>query len=153
MSNQKLLDQIERTWSAFTASFAGLTPAQMEQPGAAGEWSIKDILTHVTVWEEESLKYLPAIAAGEKAPSYRRVYGGIDAFNAQMVAARAALPLDEVLRRLETTHRQLVEYVAAAPAGQFASGSRCRTRLGWDSHKHYPHHEETIRAWRAANGL
>ena len=26
-----------------------------------GEWSVKDILAHVTTWEEEALKYLPLI--------------------------------------------------------------------------------------------
>ena len=153
MTNQKLLDKIEATWIAFLASFEGLTPAQMEQPGAAGDWSVKDILAHVTTWEAESLTHLPVIAAGEKTPSYRRVYGGIDAFNAQMVAAKRALPLDEVLRQLETTHRQLVDYVATAPDGQFGSKTRCRTRLGWDSHKHYPHHEQAIREWRTQAGI
>lgn len=153
MSNQKLLDKIEKVWAALRASCEGLTPDQMEQPGVGGDWSVKNILSHVTTWEEESLKHLPVIAAGETPPSYKRQYGGIDAFNAQMIAEKRALPLDEVLRQLDATHRRLIDYIAAAPDEQFASKTRCRRRLGWDSYNHYPHHEKTIREWRAAQGI
>src|SRR5437016_14026931 len=49
-----------------------------------GDWSVKEILAHVTIWEEEALKYLPLIINGEKPPRYGQ-YGGLDAFNAQMI--------------------------------------------------------------------
>ncbi len=153
MNNQKLLDQIEATWTALQASYAGLTPEQMEQPGAAGEWSVKDILSHVTTWEQESLDALPMMARKERVPSYEKVYGSIDAFNGLMWERKRGLTLDEVLRQLDETHRRLVEYVGAAPEEQFASRARCRTRLGWDSYKHYPHHEQTIREWRTRTGI
>ena len=153
MNNQKLLDKIQSTWEAFLASFAGLSPEQMEQSGAVGEWSVRDILGHVTTWEEESLQALPVIARGEKAASYKQLYGGIDAFNYQMTERKRALALDEVLRQLEETHRRLVEYIGASPEEQFNSKSRCRRRLGWDSFKHYPHHEQAIRAWRGQQGI
>jgi hypothetical protein len=153
MPKQQLLDDIEKTWTAFQASYEGLTPGQMQQPGVAGEWSVRDIFAHVTTWEEESLKHLPLIAAGERPGRYKELYGGIDAFNAQMTAAKRELPLDEVLRQLEATHGRLVEYIAAAPYSQFASGTRCRRRLGWDSYKHYPQHEQAIREWRGRLGI
>ncbi len=153
MSKQKLLDKLESTWSAFRASWEGLSPEQMEQPGVAGEWSVKDILAHVTTWEEESLKHLPLIAAGERPGQYRQLYGGIDAFNAQMAAAKQGLTLAEVLRQLDETHGRLVDYVDAAPYSQFNSKTRCRRRLGWDSYLHYPHHELAIREWRARQGI
>lgn len=153
MNNQKLLDKIEAAWAAFQASYAGLTAEQMEQPGAAGDWSVKDILAHVTTWEQESLDQLPVIARGEKAGSYRQLYGGIDAFNELMTERKRSLSLDEVLRQLEETHRRLVEYIGAAPDEQLNSKSRGRRRLGWDSYTHYPHHEQTIRTWRSSLGI
>lgn len=153
MNNQKLIALIDKTWTAFRSSIDGLTPDQMQQPGASGEWSVKDILAHVTTWEAESLEHLPRMARGEKNASYRHLYGGIDAFNELMIARKRELPLDDVLRELDETHARLVEYVATAPEEQFAPKNRCRARLGWDSHKHYPHHEQAIRAWRAAQGI
>jgi uncharacterized damage-inducible protein DinB len=73
MNNQKLLALIDKTWTALLSSFEGLTPEQMEQPGASGAWSIKDILAHVTTWEAESLEHLPRMARGEKNASYRNL--------------------------------------------------------------------------------
>jgi hypothetical protein len=153
MSNDKLLTLIADTWTALQSSYAGLTPEQLQQPGVSGEWSIKDILAHVTVWEAEALEHLPHMARGEKNPSYRRLYGGIDAFNDLMIARKRELSLDAVLRDLDETHARLVEYVANAPEEQFSSKSRCRARLGWDSHKHYPLHAQAIRKWRATQGI
>lgn len=153
MANEKLIAKIEGAWAAFQASYVGLTAEQMAQPGAVGEWSVKDILAHVTTWEQESLELLPIIAAGGKAGSYRQLYGGIDAFNEQMSARKRGLSLDEVLRQLEATHQRLIDYIAAASAEQFSSKSRCRRRLGWDSFNHYPHHEQAIRAWRDQRGI
>ncbi len=152
MGNEKLLDKIAAAWAGLQASYAGLTAEQMQEPGAAGEWSVKDTLAHVTTWEQESLDHLPVIVRGERAPSYSKSYGGIDAFNAQAMARKRELSLDEVLRQLEDTHRRLVEYIALSPVEQFNSKSRGRRRLGWDSFKHYPHHEQAIREWRERQG-
>lgn len=153
MSNDKLLALIDKTWTALLSTYAGLTPEQMQQGGASGEWSVKDILAHVTTWEAEALEHLPRMARGEKNASYRQMYGGIDAFNDLMTTRKRELPLEEVLRQLDETHARLVAYVAAAPEEQFAPKNRCRARLAWDSHKHYPLHEQAIRAWRADQGF
>ena len=150
MDNQKLLAKIEAAWAPFQASYADLSPEELEQPGVVGDWSIKDILAHVTTWEAESLEQLPVIARGERPASYKALYGGIDAFNEQTTARKRSLSLAEVLEQLDATHRRLVDYIAAAPHEQFTTKSRCYRRLGWDSFKHYPQHEQAIRAWRAA---
>ena len=46
---------------------------------------------------------LPSILKGEKLPRYSVMYGGIDAFNAQMTAQKANLSLSEVLEQLNDT--------------------------------------------------
>jgi hypothetical protein len=34
-----------------------------------GDWSVRDILAHMTTWEEETLGHLPIILAGGQPPS------------------------------------------------------------------------------------
>ncbi len=70
MDRQRLLKQLDKQWVAFKESYAGLTGAQLTAPGAAGDWSVKDILAHVTTWEEEALKALPHILQGGRPPRY-----------------------------------------------------------------------------------
>jgi len=116
-----------------------------------GDWSVKDILAHVTTWEGEALTHLPLIIAGGRPPRYV-TYGGIDAFNAKMTEGKRGLSLPEVLRQLDDTHGRLIDFVERTPEAQFASDTRFRRRLRLDTYAHYPQHAEAIRHWRGPAG-
>jgi uncharacterized protein (TIGR03083 family) len=152
MDRQQLLTQLDKAWMALQASYAGLADSSLTEPGVVGDWSVKDILAHVTTWEEEALKYLPLILAGSRPPRYSTAYGGIDAFNAQMTEQKRGLPLSEVLRRLDQTHRRLIDYVHSAPEEQFTHETRFRKRLRLDTYSHYPIHARAIEEWRQQSG-
>lgn len=112
-----------------------------------GDWSVTDILAHVTTWEGEALKYLPLIVAGGRPPRYAR-YGGIDAFNAKMTEEKRGLSLSDVLRQLDDTHGRLIDLVQRTPEAQFTRETRFRRRLRLDTYSHYPQHTEAMRNWR-----
>jgi hypothetical protein len=152
MNTDQVLDRLERAWTDFEASYAGLPDAELLRPGVQGRWSVRDIIAHVTWWEEETLKYLPVIRAGGASPRYSVTYGGIDAFNAMMTAQRSGLSLAEVLLQHDRVHGRLIEYVAAAPEELFTRETRFRRRLRVDTYGHYPVHARAIRAWRARTG-
>ncbi|MGH2536133.1 MAG: maleylpyruvate isomerase N-terminal domain-containing protein [Candidatus Promineifilaceae bacterium] len=148
MTKDQLLTRLEKAWTEFRASYAGLSEAQMTRPGVTEDWSVKDILTHVTTWEQEALKALPIILAGRPEERYSVKYGGIDAFNALMTKQKRGLSLAAVLKELDETHGRLVAYVQAAPDEQIKTDTRFRRRLRLDSYSHYPIHTRGIRAWR-----
>jgi hypothetical protein len=148
MRKQQFLDRLAAQWAALQDAYAGLTAAQMQQAGVAGDWSVKDILAHVTTWEEESLAHLPTILAGKTPPRYSVTYGGIDAFNAKRTEEKRGLALAEVLEQLDAVHRRLVEYIHSAPEELFTRETRFRRRLRIDTYSHYPGHAAAIRAWR-----
>ena len=118
------------------------------KPGVTGEWSVRDILAHVTTWEEEALTHLPLILEGGTPPRYSARYGGIDAFNARMTEHKASLSLAAVRRQLDETHRRLIDFLERAPEDQLGGESRFRRRLRLDAYGHYPLHAEAIRQWR-----
>jgi len=132
----------------FKASYAGLSEAQLLEPGVTGAWSVRDIIAHVTTWEEEALKHLPSILEGERPPRYSITYGGIDAFNALMTKRKESLSLSEVLRQLDDAHRRIVEVIERAPEDQLIRETRFRRRLRLDTYGHYPKHAAAIRRWR-----
>jgi hypothetical protein len=146
----KLLDKLEAAWSEFQESYAGLKDEQLLQPGVTGEWSVRDLIAHVTWWDEEALTHLPATLAGERLPRYSAMYGGIDAFNALMTERKRELSLEEVRARAEETHRRLVAYIQGLPPEQIVGEPRFRHRLRLDTFGHYPLHTKQIREWRAA---
>ena len=148
MDRQQLLKKLDKAWAAIKESYAGLPDAQLTQPGVMGDWSVKDILAHVTTWEQESLKYLPLIIQGGRPPRYSTKYGGIDAFNAQMREQKRGLSLADVLRQLDETHRRLIDYVQSAPEEQIRQETRFRRRLRFDTYRHYQEHASVIWEWR-----
>ena len=145
---QQLLKRLDAAWRAFTQSYAGLREPDLLAPGVIGAWSVRDIIAHVTTWDEEALKHLPSILHGEKPPRYSVTYGGIDAFNALMTKRKQGLALSEVLRQLDDTHRRVVELVERAPGDDLARETRFRRRLRLDTYGHYPKHAAAIRRWR-----
>lgn len=149
MKKQQLLNKFEQAWRALKESYAGLTDEQLTEPGVTGDWSVKDILAHVSTWEEEALKHLPHILQGIRPPRYSDLYGGIDAFNAEMVEQKRILTLSEIQKQMDETHHKLVNYVRNAPEEQFTSETRFRRQLRLDTYSHYPIHTRAIREWRA----
>jgi hypothetical protein len=148
MTRSQLLKRVDEAWKALQASYAGLSDSEMMEPGVTGTWSIKDIIAHVTTWEQESLTHLPRTLAGEQPPRYSVTYGGIDAFNRQTTEQKRHLSLSEVLRQRDDTHRRLIVFLQEVPEDQFTRETRFRRRLRLDTYGHYPKHAEAIRAWR-----
>ncbi len=148
MDRSQLLKRLEKAWEAFKESYAGLSDSELVEPGVLGGWSVRDIIAHVTWWEEEALTHLPLILDGRKPPRYSVTYGGIDAFNAQMTERKRHLSLSEVLRQRDDTHRRLIHFIQGAPEDQFIRETRFRHRLRLDTYSHYPKHTEAIRKWR-----
>ena len=103
-SRSRLLKRIATAWQDLLAACDGLSDAELLEPGVTGAWSVKDIIAHVTVWEEEALTHLPVVLAGRRPPRYSVTHGGINAFNAQMTQRNRDLPLSEVLQRRDDTH-------------------------------------------------
>src|SRR2546426_367475 len=96
----------------------------MVKPGVTGDWSVRDILAHVTTWEEEALTHLPLILEGGTPPRDSVRYGGIDAFNARMTEQKARLSLSAVRRQLDGAHRRLIDFIQRAPEQQHRGVAR-----------------------------
>ncbi|HEY3204502.1 MAG TPA: DinB family protein [Thermoanaerobaculia bacterium] len=148
MDRRQLLKRLAEAWADFEESYAGLSDAELLEPGVTGGWSVRDILAHVTTWEEEAIKHLPLILEGGKPPRYSVKYGGIDAFNALMTERKKSLSLSEVLRQRDETHRRLIDVIQNAPEDQFLRETRFRRRLRLVTYGHYPKHAAAIRKWR-----
>jgi hypothetical protein len=145
-----LLERLEAAWFKFLESYAGFSEAELLKPGVTGAWSVRDIIAHVTWWEEEALIHLPLILTGRRPPRYSVKYGGIDAFNALMTERKKELPLADVFHEQTETHRRLLELIEKAPDEVIRTETRWRRRLKLDTYAHYPIHTNAILRWRAS---
>ena len=152
MKRLQLLKRLDDAWAAFTSSYADLSDMQMLEPGVTGNWSVRDILAHVTTWEEEALKHLPHILKGGTPPRYSITYGGIDAFNALQTERKKSLSLSEVLGEQSEIHSRLIDFIGTVPETQFINETPFRHRLRLDTYGHYAKHSGPIRKWREQHG-
>jgi len=148
VDQRQLLRRLDAAWTAFQVSYAGVSDAELMEPGVTGDWSVRDILAHVTTWENEALTHVPLILEGGTPPRYSVTYGGIDAFNARMTRENADLSLAAVRRQMDETHGRLLDLVRQLPDEQIRRETRARRRLRLDTYGHYPLHAEAIRQWR-----
>ena len=144
----KLLNQVDAAWNEFIASWEGLSDAQLMQPGVTGEWSVCDLIAHVTWWDQEAIDHLPLILAGGRPPKYSDKYGGIDAFNSLMTGKKRHLSLEEVRQEFASTHATLIDYILDQPPATILAEPRFRHRLKLDTFGHYPIHTTDILTWR-----
>ncbi len=149
MKREQILHRMDAAWNDFQQSYAGLSNTQLLIPRVTGEWSTRDIIAHVTWWDEEALEHLPLIRGGGRPTRYSVKYGGINAFNALMTEQRRHLSLAQVLQQHADVHAQLLGYVTAAPEDLFTIETRFRRRLKLDTYGHYPIHAKAIREWRS----
>ena len=149
MDRSGVLKQLDKAWVAFTGSYLGLSEVELLEGGVVGDWSVRDVIAHVSTWEEEALAHLPLIMRGGRAPRYSVSYGGIHEFNRLMTERKRGLSVSAVVEEQEEVHRRLVGFILGAPEELFVRETRFRRRLRLDTWSHYPKHTEAIRKWRA----
>jgi hypothetical protein len=151
VSKERVLSRLEHDWQAFLKSFEGLPEEVFFEAGVCGEWSIRDIMAHVTTWEEEALKNLPLILERKRTPRYAALYGGIDAFNSLQQDKKRNLSLSQIKKDLISTHQRLIAFLSDLPESAFTT--RFTHRLSIDTYKHYREHTEQIEQWKRKRGV
>lgn len=152
MYKDGLFRRVNTAWGELQDAISGLPDEAMVEPGAIGEWSVRDLLAHVTTWEEEALKALPVILQGGKLPRYAS-QGGIDAFNARQQEAKRGLSLERLRMEMDATHQRLLGVLDRTAESAYAKEGRFLRRLRLDTYGHWRLHAADVRRWRAARGL
>ncbi|MSQ09162.1 MAG: ClbS/DfsB family four-helix bundle protein [Dehalococcoidia bacterium] len=140
---------IDDSWREFRRVLTSLNAQEMDTPGLAGAWSAKDILGHITTWEEHVIRSL-AFGRNETTPGF-----DLNRFNADEVTAMSHLSSRDILVKMEETHRSLRDALAAAPPSHFEYGSPMRGTIDADTAAHYDEHARDIKKWvrnRPASG-
>jgi hypothetical protein len=86
------------------AAIDGLMPGEMTAP-INGGWSAKDMLAHLTAWEELMLFDFKRAALGRIVANYCR---GTDVWNPILQTGRDVFPLDQVLDELGETREAVM---------------------------------------------
>ena len=150
---EELARELQEAKNHLRLSYRGLSEEEMTRRGAVGEWSVKDVLSHVTSWEEVLLPDLARIARGDTPvlASMNLETANFDPFNAMIMSLRRDLPLDQVLRELDLSHADVMEALARLADATLAAGQFARFVLQITA-DHDREHAQGIRQWHQAEG-
>jgi hypothetical protein len=157
VSKKDLEQDLREARAEFMAAIEGLTPDEMLQPGAAGYWSVKDIMAHLIAWEAEVITALSRKLSKpyKDAPNIVKIED-IDEWNMEQYHEHAQRPYDAVLPDFEGVHKHLLlalndleESVLDKPARfDWMEGEPLSYLVLETAVWHEREHAEDIKAWR-----
>ena len=149
-TRDELLFELDTARARVNEAIAGLTDDQISHQDLDG-WSVKDHLTHLTLWHELRFFELSRIARGGSAGFPVTDEAGVEHINQQFAANRRPLALDQVLADLDFARDMVREAVASCPEDRL--DLRLYEELGPNGAGHEISHAEMITAWRGRKGI
>ena len=158
MTKARLLDLIRAERARFEEIIAPLSDSQMTEPNVQGKWSVKDILAHVSAWEEHVLEMLEADARGETPALI--TWAEVDRINEQFYQQNRDRSLEDVRTGFNRSLQRMLDMVEARSEEELLSPERFAWLRGtplWlmvasDTFDHYTEHGARIRAWLGRPG-
>jgi hypothetical protein len=102
----ELLAELDQEWANVERICFGMSEADMLAPGVEGEWSVKDILCHLSAWEKYLLDRLGYVLTGQH-PLYPAMssWDDVHRFNAKVYADNKDRPLTSVIIEFRSLYR------------------------------------------------
>jgi hypothetical protein len=152
----RLLDKIRRSRAELDALLAGIDPSLMTRPGVTGDWSVKDVLAHITWHEREMLNVTRAHAlVGSDLWDLP-----LDQRNAVIYNENKDRALKDVLDESATVVKALMQAMQTLTEEDLHDPSRFPNMptdwQPWDlfaqnTFEHYQDHLAELQAWQGEN--
>lgn len=81
-------------------------------------WTVKELLAHITGWDDLVIAALEAFMANEPMPM--AAITGVDPYNARTVSERSNLPLERIRHEFHATRQVLKDTIWRLPAERYS---------------------------------
>ncbi len=156
MSKATLLESIQTGYDLFKELLAEFNPAQMDQPGAVGKWSVKDTVAHIVVHEQRMIQWMKVRLCGDlpvMPQPYAMPDDELNELNEQIYQENLNRALEDVLYDLDKTHVEALRLVEESREEDILDPRRFQLEEGeplWEAIAantfwHYEEHGRDIR--------
>lgn len=123
MKKAELVESIRRERAELNAIIARVGEPEMLKPALDDDWSIKDVVAHITAWEQLCLTWVRTNHRGEGpfTPA------SLSALNAKLHAENARRSLDDVLADARRSYEEFVAMVEEQSDESLATPPSWRT--------------------------
>ena len=165
MKKSELLKWLQTAYRQWEALLQQIGPNRMDQPGVNGDWSMKDIVAHLTGWNRRLVAHVQAAGRGEPEPPppWPADLQTEDEINAWIYESNRGRSVREILDESRQDFQQLIAVIEGLPDEvriQTIQASPDREfYLLWLGEERFPageffdhfrdDHEPDVRAWLA----
>lgn len=156
-SKAELRSRIEAGYRQFEAILAPLTEEQMTTIPINGDWTIKDNLAHLTVWQDYLLTRLQAVINRQHPPEFFPAsLTTEDEQNEYFYQKNKDRPLSEVLADFRASYQRVLATIQAmseesltAPVPWKEGGDPLWPSIVGNTYGHYEEHGDIIKRWQS----
>ena len=157
MDKTQLLEQMETGRAEFDALLVQLSDEQMLNPALDGGRSIKDILSHIAVWQWRCARWFEISLRGEvpERPEPGVTWQQMDELNERDFLNARNATLQEARDDYRRSYQHLFDLLKSMPEEDFGNthrfswweGEPISQVIASNSFEHYQEHAEQIQAW------
>ena len=126
MNLDELFENLDSSRVSLLEIIEPLPEEALTRPGVMGDWSVKDILAHLVVWESELVTCLMKLDQGKKPKRMLAAVADVDAYNARAYEENKDRELDRILDDLQSVRVQLEEWLPHFSDRDLNDGKRYR---------------------------
>ncbi len=161
MSKSQLLTRIEEERVFWERLLTEVGEERMEQPGATGNWTFKDVVAHLVMWRQRTIAQLEAAQRNQPPvpplwPAFLDEEKETEQINQWIYLTNQDRPLPDILNESRRQFQQLATLVEALPEQDlmdpkrfvWMKGQALGPAISSFGHLH-EEHEPALRAWLA----
>lgn len=161
-SKAELLATIKADYDSLLDQVKRFSLAEQQTPSVNGEWAIKDVLTHLTAWEQMFLGWYRTGLAGETpitpAPGYTFGWKSLGALNQRIFEEGRHLSPSEATNAFAASHAEVVGLIETLSEEELFTPAR----YGWlgkatleasiraNTYNHYRWASKLIQQWEVS---
>jgi len=156
MTKTELIEALEDGQAEMVEMLEDLPEASMLEPGVIGNWSIKDILNHLSMWEGQLITLLFQVSRGMEKPTTLH-FGKetMEEINQRWYAASQDRSLDLIWQDWVSVRKQTLRRVSEISEADLIDPKKFHWQKGvplwqWianDTIEHEDEHGDAIRDW------
>ena len=156
-SKNELIQRIKTSRRELEEIIDSIPPNRLADPGVENNWSIKDVLAHISKWERMMCEWIRDLQGGitPDRPPPGEPWEDLDQINAAIYEKNRNVALSRVQAEFQSSHSGTLELVESTPEKDLLEPGRFEWTknnpvwylVGGNTFWHYEEHITSIRGW------
>jgi hypothetical protein len=151
----ELIAALQTAGTEMESLLAQVGDARLAEPGVSEAWSVKDLLAHITAWEERILAWMDALAANTtpKPAGWSKDWTE-EQINEWIFESNQARTATDIVTRWRDVHQSVLNAAQILPEAtlfdqkiEWLNNGSLADSIPGNSYEHILAHAEAIRTW------